>query len=146
MTERIIKCKRIIDGKAYNTETSTLLGSYENEEGPGIVEYLFKTRLGAFFLYAIDEFGNFGPPLTEFVKPQTIENAQKWIEDHCSASVYEEEFGEAPEAGDPEARITLRIPESLRKKAARKAGEQGQSLNAWILRCLERGASEEGRS
>ncbi len=140
----LIKCKRIIDGKTYNTETATLIASAEDEDGPGIVGHLFKTRHGAFFLYFMDEYAMLSLTPQEYIKPLTDEAAQKWIEENCSAEIYEEEFGEAPEAGDAEARITLRIPESLRKKAARKAEEQGQSLNAWILRCVERNVVEAG--
>lgn len=47
-----IKCKRIIDGKTYNTETATQLAGWDDDEGPfegG--RYLYQTRFGAFFLY-----------------------------------------------------------------------------------------------
>jgi predicted HicB family RNase H-like nuclease len=145
MTEPI-KCKRIIGGKTYNTETSTLIASDEDEDGPGITGHLFKTRHGAFFLYWSDVCAYYSAAPQEFIKPLTDEEAQAWVEKNAPPEVYEEEFGVAPEAGDAEARITLRIPDSLRKKAARRAGEQGQSLNAWILRCLERGVSDAGRA
>jgi predicted HicB family RNase H-like nuclease len=141
-----VKFKRIIGGKTYNTETSTLIASHEDVDGPGITGHLFKTRHGAFFLYWFDDGAYFSAVPQEHIKPLTDEEAEAWVEKNAPPEVYEAEFGEAPEAGDPEARITLRIPETLRKKAARKAEEQGQSLNAWILRCLERGVSEEGRA
>lgn len=127
-----IRCKRIIDGKTYNTETAVLLGKYESEYSDR-EETLFKTRHGAYFLHTVDE--NFP---YEGIKPLTMDEAQKWVEDNCSADVYETEFGEAPEAGDPEARITVRIPETLRRRIAALAEAQEQSLNAWIQRCLER--------
>jgi len=45
-----VRCKRIIGGgKAYNTETSTLIDQDETEYGA--IEMLFKTRHGAYFLY-----------------------------------------------------------------------------------------------
>ncbi len=41
-----------------------------------------------------------------------------------------------PEPEDPDeglARVTLRIPESLKAKAEEKAAESGQSLNTWLV-------------
>jgi predicted HicB family RNase H-like nuclease len=42
-----------------------------------------------------------------------------------------------PEAGDAEAKLTLRMPEVLRKRLTVLAEGRKQSLNAWIVRCLE---------
>lgn len=127
-----IKCKRIIDGRTYNTETATLLGRWKSDDEP-IEEAFFKTRHGAYFLYI---FLDMEPD--EWIKPLAPEEAQRWMEQHCRADTIEAEFGEMPEAGDPEARITLRIPETLRKRIVAAAEARGQSLNAWIQRCIER--------
>jgi len=131
-----IRCKRIIDGKTYNTETSTMLGRWEPDDVP-VEETLFKTRHGAYFVYV---FLDTVPD--ERIMPVEPEAAQKWMEQHCRAELIEAEFGEMPEAGDPEARITLRIPETLRKRLAVIAEDRNQSLNAWVQRCLERCAAE----
>jgi len=129
-----IRCKRIIDGKTYNTETSTQLGE---EEGPYRSYALFKTRHGAYFLY----FDNKDEPELDPIIPIEPNEAQRWMERCCSTDRVEAEFGEMPDAGDEEARITLRIPDSLRKRIAVIAESHNQSLNAWILRCVERCAS-----
>ena len=42
-----------------------------------------------------------------------------------------------PEAGSGEAKYTLRMPDSLRDRLAERAKANNQSLNAWIVRCLE---------
>lgn len=126
------RCKRIIDGKTYNTETATLIGQWESIDSP-IEEALFKTRHGAYFLYC----DSVNSPY-EWIKPLDPDDARKWVAERCPASVWESEFGEAPEAGDSEARLTLRIPEVLHRRIAICADSQKQSLNAWILRCLER--------
>lgn len=132
-----IRCKRIIDGKTYNTETATLLGQFEPDDIPR--EYaLFKTRHGAYFLHVVDQANT-----TDEIQPMEPDAAQKWMEQNCTAEQFEAEFGEMPEAGDPEARITVRIPETLRKRIAAIADQRNQSLNAWILRCLERAAAAE---
>ena len=129
-----IRCKRIIGGRTYNTETASLLGRREADDFP-LEEALFKTRHGAYFLFRDRNY-------EEEVKPLEPEVAQEWMEKHCRADLFEAEFGEMPEAGDPEARITLRIPETLRKRLAAIAEDRKQSLNAWIQRCLERCAEE----
>lgn len=133
-----IRCKRIIDGRTYNTETAMQLGEHEDPDAP-YEHALFKTRHGAYFLWTTELQDNH-----EWIKPYTLEEAQQWTERYCRAEVYAVEFGEVPEAGDPEARITLRIPETLRRRLADIAKEREQSLNAWILRCLERCSNEMG--
>jgi hypothetical protein len=135
MADQTIRCKRIIESKTYNTETSTLLSSREYDDGT--TEYLFKTRHGAYFIYV--DLPNIPD---ERIVPQSPEEARKWVEENCSPEIYEAEFGEAPEAGDPEARFTMRMPETLRKRVAAIAERNKQSLNAWIVQCLERAASD----
>ena len=44
-----IKCKRIKDGKTYNTETATQLAGWDDDEGPFLYgQYLYQNRFGAF--------------------------------------------------------------------------------------------------
>lgn len=135
-----IRCKRIINGKTYNTETATRLWHYEDPDGPPIEEVLYKTRHGAYFLYYRDDTAP-----TEGIKPLTPDETQKWLEAKSwhpdVVKLIESEFGEMPEAGEAEARITVRIPETLRKRIAALAKERQQSVNAWIMRCLEQCAA-----
>jgi hypothetical protein len=131
-----IRCKRIIEGMTYNTETATLLGRWNSDDSP-YEEALFKTRHGAYFVYFFQD-----TKPDEGITPLAPEAAQHWMEKHCSPEMIEAEFGEMPEAGAPEARITLRIPETLRKRIAAIAESRSQSLNAWIQRCVERGAAD----
>lgn len=133
-----IRCKRIINGKTYNTETAALLGQWEDDIAP-IEQALFKTRHGAYFLWTTEQQDD-----REWIRPLTAEAAQKWMEDNRPdlTDVIEAEFGEAPEAGDPEARITLRVPETLRKRIAAIAEQRDQSVNAWLVRCIERCTEE----
>jgi hypothetical protein len=135
-----IRCKRIIDGKTYNTETATLVWHVgDDADGPPGEVALFKTRHGAYFLYYVSDLGP-----DEGIRPMDPSDALAWLEKHCwRAEVIEAEFGEMPEAGDAEARITLRVPETLRRRIASLARERSQSLNAWIVRCLEACSSRE---
>jgi hypothetical protein len=133
-----IKCKRIIDGKTYNTETATELAGWDDSEENNYVvsgESLFKNRFGAFFLLTYSSDGPDGPE--EDIEPLPPESARAWLEKYQYVSVIEAEFGKMPEAGSGESKFTLRMPDSLRDRLADRAKANGQSLNAWIIRCLE---------
>jgi HicB family len=59
----------------------------------------------------------------------------------------EPEPAEAEEADDPDgavARITVRIPESLKGRAEQAASDLGQSLNAWIVQAIRRATRTGG--
>ncbi|MCB1510696.1 MAG: Arc family DNA-binding protein [Hyphomicrobiaceae bacterium] len=144
---RAIKCKRIIDGKTYNTETATQLAGWDDdnrEYGPyDTGRFLFQTRPGAFFLYSYCD--GMGEDDFEKIEPLTPEQARKWLEENQSSNVdlIEQLFGEMPEAGSGEVKYTLRMPESLRDRLTARARANEQSLNAWIIRCLESCASAD---
>ena len=132
------KCKRIIDGKTYNTETANQLAGWSDDDGPFEQgSYLFQTRFGAFFLFSYlhganeDDF--------EKIEPLNPEQARDWLEKNQSYRVdlIEKLFGEMPEAGSGEVKYTLRMPEQFRDRLALLAKNNNQSLNAWIMRCLE---------
>jgi hypothetical protein len=61
--------------------------------------------------------------------------------------VYVEDEGAAPAATDPEegvtARITLRLPESLKGTIELVASREGLSLNAWLIRAIARAVSSQ---
>ncbi|MCF6314953.1 MAG: hypothetical protein L3J30_01405 [Marinosulfonomonas sp.] len=125
------KCKRIIDGKTYNTETATQIEG-NRQYGEGVAEdgvwgkFLYQTRFGAFFelryAFGVDE-DNF-----EIITPFMPAEAQKWLEENASwrPELIEALFGEMPEAGAGEVKYTLRLPESLRNKLAACAKENNQ--------------------
>ncbi len=140
------KCKRIIEGKTYNTETSTQVAGWNDdnsEDGPwDSGRFLYQTRHGAFFLYSYLDGAD---PEQDFdkIEPYTPEQAQTWLEKNCSwdTGLIERLFGAMPEAGLGEVKYTLRLPESLRDRLAVRAKANQQSLNAWMVRCLEACAS-----
>ena len=138
------RCKRIIDGRTYNTETATEIADWADDVG--IYELylcLYKTRFGAFFEYGRKSGGEDDG---ETIRPLTPEDARTWLEQFASSrpELIEFLFGEMPEAGSGEVKFTLRIPESLRRRLATRAKENRQSLNAWMVRCLERCATPKG--
>jgi HicB family len=139
-----IKCKRIIDGKTYNTETATQLAGWGgSDDGPyESGKFLYQTRFGAFFVYSYLD----GAAENDYEKidPLTPEEARAWLEKNASYTpdLIEKLFGEMPEAGSGESKFTLRMPDSLRDRLADRAKANNQSLNAWIVRCLESCAAE----
>ncbi len=137
---RKIRCKRIIDGQTYNTETATLVAGYDDDydgHPVGSGAYLFQTRFGAFFVYE-DRWG-FSDDDYEIIKPLSPAEAQTWLEQRhpTEPELIERYFGEMPEAGADEVKFTLRMPQSLRNQLAEIAKGNKQSLNAWAVRCLE---------
>jgi hypothetical protein len=137
-----IKCKRIIDGKTYNTETATQIAGSTNYCGQfDSGQYLYQTRFGAFFEYSY-LYGSNDDDYDD-IKPLTPEEARAWLEKNHGGDpdLIEKVFGQMPEAGSGEVKYTLRMPETLRDRLAALAKANDQSLNAWIVRCLESSAS-----
>jgi HicB-like protein involved in pilus formation len=62
--------------------------------------------------------------------------------------VYVEEEGEEPQTQTADdglnARITLRLPESLKVALEKAADAEGVSVNAWLVRALQRSVSSGG--
>lgn len=144
-----IKCKRIIDGKTYNTETATEIAGEKDPNDDSPYEsgrYLYQNRHGAFFLYTYLD--GTGEQDFEKIEPFSPEQARAWLEENCSwnPSLIESLFGAMPEAGSGEIKYTLRLPESLRDRLAARAKANGQSLNAWMVRCLEACASRPDKA
>ena len=139
-----LKCKRIIDGKTYNTETSTEIIGWEDDNGPYFQgEHLYQNRFGSFFLHSYLD----GASEDDYSKitPLMPEDARAWLEKReDSVDLIETLFGKMPEAGSGESKFTLRMPDSLRERLAERAKANDQSLNAWIVRCLESCAAEPG--
>lgn len=130
--------KRIIGGKAYNTETATLIWDWESDDAP-VEAALYRNRHGAYFV----AWHNHQWP-SEGIRPLGANEAQEWLEEHCwNSQIIEGEFGGMPEAGSAEARLTVRIPDSLNRKIKQRASDANQSLNAWITRALEDAANAD---
>src|SRR5208337_810535 len=85
--------RRVIDSKAYDTETAELVESWSHDDSRSDASWaLYRTRNGAFFLVGTDHSGE----LDEF-RPYTAVEARKFVEKHANHRV-EKIFGQAPEA------------------------------------------------
>lgn len=128
--------KRIIDGKTYNTETATRVAAKPDDfNNPEDHDTLYQTRFGAFFRH----YGGLDPDGDYFERLEPLQPtlAQRWLERFDFVDEIEKLFGAQPEAGEAESRITVRIPDSLKARIEKLAAANKQSLNAWIMRCLE---------
>ena len=150
--------KRIINGKTFNSETATTVfrlekqekGALRSEEIGGYLdsETLYRTRQGNFFLVDTEIKTNFdkeGFPLgagpVKRLKPLTPEGALNWLRSHnVSEEQIRQQFGDHLKDMTEESTIYLRVPQSLKLRLETCANNKGQSLNTWVMRCLERAA------
>ncbi len=146
--------RRVINGTTYNTETSTLIATssydFTEERGPRGTLQLFQSRGGAFFLLDSetntrrDRHGEIYEDERFIVIPKTRDEAHEWVMSG-EVDLHSDVFGEPPEAEDtqaPEATIYARIPLSLKSRVETLARAKNQSLNAYVLRCLEQCAGQ----
>ena len=139
--------KKIINGKLYNTETATELGTWANagtwRDFNHVEETLYRKRTGELFL-----FGEGGANTRyaervdanswrggETIIPLTYQEAAEWAEKHLDADEYQEIFGPVSEDGDDES-ISARIPAALAAEARREAAKRGISMTAFLALCI----------
>ncbi|MCD5360512.1 MULTISPECIES: hypothetical protein [Chromobacterium] len=131
--------KRIIDGRAYNTATAIEVFSEEECYGSGAWWGLYQTRFGEFFKVKFDHGGE---EVLEF-GPIADTEAQELLEEHANHLV-EQYFGEMPEGGMAERRLTIRLPGNLVERMEVSATCLGLSLNSYAMRCFEQCVSKDG--
>lgn len=135
--------KKIINGKLYDTETATCVGSWANSYSPSdfqsVEEELYRKRTGEFFLYgeggpaskyAVSVGGNSWSGGAKII-PLTVEQAREWAEKHMDADDYQEIFGEVSE-DESRTALSISIATSASEIARRAAAESGMSLSAYI--------------
>jgi hypothetical protein len=143
--------KRIIDGKTYNTETSTLVATsgwqLQDERSPHYGSEcegeLYQTRGGAFFLVVtIHTETRDGEPIDKVeCTAMSAEKANAWVVKGHDIEIVRDVFGEPPEAeaeDEPGATIYIRVPAALKRSVDEAAKEAKVSGNVWAMRCIER--------
>ena len=100
--------KKIINGKKYDTDTATMLGSWgygHQGDFEHVHEELYRKKTGELFIYG------YGGPRSKYsqevshnsvsggedITPVSEEEAKEWVEKHCDADTYEEIFGPVEE-------------------------------------------------
>lgn len=146
-TETMVK--RVIDGKAYNTDTAELLAKCV-ERPPYLSEALvdhrvYRTRGGAYFETWLDDNGDTQlEPLSkdkakaivtgvdpdyQKLKFNIVGNADDLLGDVPDAS--------ADDGADQQAVIFFRVSKSFKAAIEETAKKSGLSVNAWLLRACE---------
>jgi hypothetical protein len=135
--------RRIKNGTAYDTETAELIKQVGfNDARADEGEALYRTRNGAFFVW--EQYVTPSYDVSQDNFPLTDEQAQEWMEKYANDLV-EKYFGEMPEGGSAERRMTLRLPNNLATRLQAIAEEKKMPLSRYIRRCLERCAAEDGK-
>ena len=138
--------KKIINGKRYDTDTAKELGydSYSNRSDFNYwCETLYRKTTGEFFLY-----GEGGPNSRyaesvglnswtggERIMPLSLEEAQKWAEEHLDGDEYEKIFGIVEETAEKRT-VTFSLTETAIEKIARLAAENGCTKSEVIEKLL----------
>jgi hypothetical protein len=135
--------RRIISGRAYNTETAALI-AIATPKGPGSDEehQLYRSRYGEFFF--VYNYLTPGDVMQAEVVPTTYDQALAFAEKHANDAV-ERWFGNVPEAGQEERQLTLRVPGPLAATAQHIADGLKISLNTYLMRCVERGVASDSK-
>ena len=139
--------RKIIDGRKYDTETATLVGSWDNgmlgSDLNCVSEALYRKRTGEHFLHEEggaatryahrDELGGWvgGDAIT----PLSYDEARQWAEGHLDADEYEAEFGEVAE-GDGDEVVSARVSAAAKRALGREAQRTGESQTAVLERLL----------
>lgn len=138
--------KKIINGKRYDTNTAKELGydSYSNRSDFSYwCETLYRKTTGEFFLH-----GEGGPNSRyaesvglnswtggERIMPMSLEEAQKWAEEHLDGDEYEKIFGIVEETAEKRT-VTFSLTETAIEKIARLAAENGCTKSEVIEKLL----------
>lgn len=136
--------KRVIDGKTYNTDTSTVVGRYEykNQNENDVEATVYLNKGGAFFILHQWQV-EFEETVRSkhYMEAVTRAELEALVTDMDNFEIVDDEALQSPpEAGaepEPGATIYLRVPASLKKRVDDAAARSSLSANSWALRCLE---------
>ena len=140
--------KRIIDGKTYNTDSSTVVadGTWHDENQDLAIETkVYQNRAGIYF--AVEQHKQVWRDRdgktqertwSEWTALEDEEAATKFCED--SALTIYLGFDAVPEAGDMSETETIyvRVPRFLKLAVEAQAKAEDVSINLFAMRCLER--------
>lgn len=144
--------KRVIDGRAYNTETSELLAracDLQPNTGEQYDVRVYRTRGGAYFSTWVDfdsAHQGITPLSRERAKDILSGNDERYRgfkftvignADELLADVPEAKGGDEPEPKDQESAIFFRVSKTFKSQIENAAKNASMSVNAWLLRCVE---------
>ena len=137
--------KKIINGKAYDTDTATRLGAWWSSQDVRdwhhVEETLYRKRTGEHFLHG------YGGPMSKYARaegqnswsggerimPMSYDEAREWAEKHLTADEYEEIFGEIVEDdGAGKQVISISVSPAKWENAKREAARRGIGISEYI--------------
>lgn len=144
--------RKVINGRTYNTETSKVIGGWDNGRSYNdfecCEETLYKNTKGAYFLYGE------GGPMSKYAKsagqnswtggsaitPMTASEAQEWAEEHLTADEYEAEFGVQEEAAPSDLatreRVNMTINTELMTRLRARSAETGVPMSRMLDKAI----------
>jgi hypothetical protein len=140
------RMKRVIEGVTYNTDTATVVArwEYKDQDDYNTDATLYRTRGGAFFIvheWTVDEREKV------YFEASTREQVQRLVERTDNLAILDEDIladpPEAAEEASPSATLYVRLPTALKDRLDVLAKNDGLSVNAWAMRCVERCANLE---
>lgn len=147
--KEVITMKKVIRGRAYDTETACRIGAkygntYDRSNFEFWEEELFRKKTGEYFLYYQ------GGPLSKYathqgtnsgwgegIKPMTYEIAQEWAETNLDAEDYLKEFG-TPEEDYTKISCCLTLQKRLYDKVKRYAAQQEKTVGQIIEELIDK--------
>jgi len=141
--------KRVIEGRTYNTDTSTRVARYEYEDDKGYdtEATVYQNRGGAFFIvHSWQELHPRGDQRTDMIEKYLFEASsreqiERMIARGQTMEIIDENAltvpPEAEEEEEPATTAYLRLPPALKNRIEAAAKKDRLSLNAWAIRCFE---------
>jgi len=146
--------KRIIEGKTYNTDTSTKVArwEYKDQDEYETIATLYKTRGGAFFIVhewevKIEGKRGYEDEIKEkvYFEAMSREEVARLIQKQNNLEIIDtsilNEPPEAEEEDKPESTVYVRMPTTLKDRIEILSNAAGISVNSWAIRCFERCAA-----
>lgn len=138
--------RKIIGGKAYDTDKAQLVGWRDNglprSDFGYLCESLYRKRTGEYFMHCEggastryaerDELG--GWMTGEAVEPLSWEAARSWAEGNIDAADYEREFGEVDDGDADEVVLSVRVPAWVKSAIDREAARSGETRGQVLAR------------
>ena len=128
---------------AVRTDLEAIAGSDEATLAVG--ERLARALEPSLHLRLLDALGQASQELSEQLPSGRIEVRLSGQDVHLSYSGDEATVVPTPEEEGGSARVTLRLPESVKVRVEQQANREGVSVNAWLVRTITRGLDQQQR-
>lgn len=140
--------KKIIEGKKYDTDTSTLVAEWEADflanDFNWYMEQLYKKRTGEYFVYGEGNgasryartVGLHGGTWGCTIIPVSYDDARAWLEEKGTVDEYEAEFGEVSEDDAESVVLSVRVSPAAKTALDRLAAQTGRSKGEIVTDAL----------